>query len=187
MPYARVGEDGVSYSGPSVGDVSPNEARIAVFGPNAEEAIASAEVQAVLTEASKTASKTTTGLRFQLIAVPSDVSWGKASTGLVSAIFDQNVLGVIALDRDSSHLAEQLAVKSFLPVLALSADRALTSTNIPWIFRLPQGATLEQAVRCFLSAEEQAGPNTGRIRDLLASGAEIAGLRFASTGEPSSY
>ena len=187
MPYARVGEDGVSYSGPSVGDVSPNEARIAVFGPNAEEAIASAEVQAVLTEASKTASKTTTGLRFQLIAVPSDVSWGKASTGLVSAIFDQNVLGVIALDRDSSHLAEQLAVKSFLPVLALSADRELTSTNIAWIFRLPQGATLEQAVRCFLSAEERAGPNTGRIRDLLASGAEIAGLRFASTGEPSSY
>ncbi len=159
VPYARVGEDGVSYSGPPVADSVTNEARIAVFGPHAEEAVKSSEVQDAL--------KATPGRRFQLIAVASDVSWGKASTGLVNAIFDQHALGLIALDRDSSHLAEQLAVKSFLPVLALSADRALTSTNIPWIFRLPQGATLAQAV--------------------LASGSELAGLRFASSGEPSGH
>ncbi|MGA7695550.1 MAG: ABC transporter substrate-binding protein [Candidatus Sulfotelmatobacter sp.] len=179
VPYARVGEDGVSYSGPPVADSVTNEARIAVFGPHAEEAVKSSEVQDAL--------KATPGRRFQLIAVASDVSWGKASTGLVNAIFDQHALGLIALDRDSSHLAEQLAVKSFLPVLALSADRALTSTNIPWIFRLPQGATLAQAVRCFVAAEEQAGMNAQRIRDVLASGSELAGLRFASSGEPSGH
>ena len=179
VPYARVGEDGVSYSGPPVADSVTNEVRIAVFGPHAEEAVKSSEVQVAL--------NATPGRRFQLIAVPSDVSWGKASTGLVNAIFDLHALGLIALDRDSSHLAEQLAVKSFLPVLALSADRALTSTNIPWIFRLPQGATLAQAVRCFVAAEEQAGPNAQRIRDVLASGSEVAGVRFASTGEPSSH
>jgi hypothetical protein len=153
--------------------------RIAVFGPHAEVAIQSSEVQAAL--------KAAPGRRFQLMAVPSDVSWGKASTGLVNAIFDQHALGLIALDRDSSHLAEQLAVKSFLPVLALSTDRALTSTNIPWIFRLPPGATLAQAVRCFVSAEQHAGPNAQRIRDVLASGLDLAGLRFAPTGEPGSY
>jgi ABC-type branched-subunit amino acid transport system substrate-binding protein len=179
VPYARVGEDGVSYSGPPVADSVTNEVRIAVFGPHAEEAVKSSEVQVAL--------NATPGRRFQLIAVPSDVSWGKASTGLVNAIFDLHALGLIALDRDSSHLAEQFAVKSFLPVLALSADRALTSTNIPWIFRLPQGATLAQAVRCFVAAEEQAGPNAQRIRDVLASGSEVAGVRFASTGEPSSH
>jgi ABC-type branched-subunit amino acid transport system substrate-binding protein len=179
VPYARVGEDGVSYSGPPVADSVTNEARIAVFGPHAEEAVKSSEVQDAL--------KATRGRRFQLIAVASDVSWGKASTGLVNAIFDQHALGLIALDRDSSHLAEQLAVKSFLPVLALSADRALTSTNIPWIFRLPQGATLAQAVRCFVAAEEQAGMNAQRIRDVLASGSELAGLRFAPTGEPGNH
>jgi ABC-type branched-subunit amino acid transport system substrate-binding protein len=178
VPYARVGEDGVSYSGPPVADSVTNEVRIAVFGPHAEEAVKSSEVQVAL--------NATPGRRFQLIAVPSDVSWGKASTGLVNAIFDLHALGLIALDRDSSHLAEQFAVKSFLPVLALSADRALTSTNIPWIFRLPQGATLAQAVRCFVAAEE-AGPNAQRIRDVLASGSEVAGVRFASTGEPSSH
>ena len=179
VPYARVGEDGVSYSGPPVADSVTDEVRIAVFGPHAEEAVKSSEVQDAL--------KATPGRRFQLIAVASDVSWGKASTGLVNAIFDQHALGLIALDRDSSHLAEQLAVKSFLPVLALSTDRALTSTNIPWIFRLPQGATLAQAVRCFVAAEEQAGMNAQRIRDVLASGSELAGLRFASSGEPSSH
>ena len=177
-PYARVGEDGVSFSGPAVSDSVTDEVRIAVFGPNAQAAIDSSEVQHVL--------RTTLGQRFQLIAVPSDVSWGQASTGLVHAIFDQHVLGLISLDRDSSHLAEQLAVKSFLPVLALSTDRALTSTNIPWIFRLPSGATLAQALRCFEAAERQAGPNAQRIRDALASGTDLAGLRFASTGEPAS-
>ncbi len=179
VPYARVGEDGVSYSGPSVGDSVTDEVRIAVFGPHAEEAIKSSEVGSAL--------KAAQGQRVQLIAVPSDLSWGKASTGLVNSIFDQHALGLIALDRDSSHLAEQLAVKSFLPVLALSTDRALTSTNIPWIFRLPEGATLAQAVRCFVAAEHQAGPNPQRIRNALASGSDLAGLRFASTGEPGSY
>ena len=178
VPYARVGEDGVSYSGPSVSDSVTDEVRIAVFGPHAEEAIESSEVQATL--------KAAQGQRVRLIAVSSDLSWGKASTGLVNAIFDQHVLGLIALDRDSSHLAEQLAVKSFLPVLALSTDRALTSTNIPWIFRLPPGTTLAQAVRSFLSAEQQAGPNALRIRNVLASGSNLAGVHFASTGEPAS-
>ena len=176
VPYARVGEDGVSFFGPRLADSPTNEVRVAVFGPHAEEVIASPEVQGAL--------KKLPGGRFQLIAVASDVSWGKASTGLVNAIFDQQVLTVIALDRDSSHLAEQLGVKAFLPVLALSTDRSLTSTNIPWIFRLPQGSTLSQALRCFAAAEQQAGPNAQRIRDVLASGSEVAGLRFATTGEP---
>jgi ABC-type branched-subunit amino acid transport system substrate-binding protein len=178
VPYARVGEEGVGYFGPPVADSVTNEVRIAVFGPHAEEAIESPQVQAEL--------KTTPAGRFQLIAVPSDVSWGKASTGLVHAIYDQHALGLIALDRDSSHLAEQLALKSFLPVLALSTDHALTSTNIPWIFRLPPGSTLAEAVRCFMAAEQQAGPNAQRIRNVLASGSNLAGLRFGPTGEPGS-
>ena len=174
-PYARVGEDGVSYSGPTIADSDAEELRIVVFGPHAEEAIKSSDVAVALAAQ---------GSRLRLIAVSSDLSWGKASTGLVNAIFDQHAVGLISLDRDSSHLAAQLAVKAFLPVLALSTDHALTSTNIPWIFRLPPSATLAQAVRCFSAAERQAGPNAQRIRNILASGSEGAGFRFASTGEP---
>jgi phosphoribosylcarboxyaminoimidazole (NCAIR) mutase len=124
-----------------------------------------------------------TGRHLSLIAIPSETSWGKASDDLVKAVYQEHVLALIALDRPSSHLAEQIAVKSFIPVVAISSDRALTSTNIPWIFRLPQGTPLQQALRCLSAAIEQAGPNRASIRDLLASGKPLAGARFESTGE----
>jgi branched-chain amino acid transport system substrate-binding protein len=106
-------------------------------------------------------------------------------------------VAMIALDRDSSHFAEQLAVKAFLPVIALSEDRALTSTNIPWIFRLPAAgsaaaadglpssadARLGQALRCLAEAADRVGVNPEKIRDLMASGKDVAGLRFRETGE----
>ena len=43
VPYARVGEDGVTYNGPAVKDTKPAVVKIAVFGPNAEEAVHSPE------------------------------------------------------------------------------------------------------------------------------------------------
>jgi branched-chain amino acid transport system substrate-binding protein len=62
---------------------------------------------------------------------------GKVSDDLVKAVYQEHALAVIAMDRPSSHLAEKIAVKSFIPVMAMSSDRALTSTNIPWGFCLP--------------------------------------------------
>ena len=102
----------------------------------------------------------------------------------MNAVYQQHVLAVIALDRSSSHLAEQIAVKAFVPVVAISSDRALTSTNIPWIFRLPEATSLHQAIATVSSAIGTAGPNRAGIRDVLASGKSIAGVRFATTGEP---
>jgi ABC-type branched-subunit amino acid transport system substrate-binding protein len=124
-----------------------------------------------------------TGKHLSLIAIPSDTAWGKASADLVKAVYQEHVLALIALDRPSSHLAEQIAVKSFVPVVAISSDRVLTSTNIPWIFRLPQGTPLEQALRSLSAAIEQVGPNRASIRESLASGKPLAGVRFESTGE----
>jgi phosphoribosylcarboxyaminoimidazole (NCAIR) mutase len=102
----------------------------------------------------------------------------------VNAVYQQHALAVIALDRASSHLAEQIAVKSFVPVVAISSDRALTSTNIPWIFRLPEGSSVQQAIATVSEAIQSAGPNRSAIRDVLASGKAVAGVRFESTGEP---
>jgi branched-chain amino acid transport system substrate-binding protein len=124
-----------------------------------------------------------TGKHLSLIAIPSETSWGKASDDLVKAVYQEHVLALIALDRPSSHLAEQIAVKSFVPVLAISSDRALTSTNIPWIFRLPEGTPLPLALRTLSAAIEQVGPNRASIRASLASGKPLAGVRFQSTGE----
>jgi branched-chain amino acid transport system substrate-binding protein len=182
-PYARVGEDGVHYSGPPLPDEKSSKLQIGIFGPRADEIVHSAEIVDLLTKINLT--KTSANDQpISLIAIPSQLSWGKASDELVKAVTQDRVLALIALDRPSSHLAEQIAVKTFLPVVAISSDRSLTSTNIPWIFRLPEGTPIDQALRTLVAAIDQAGPNREKIRDLLASGKSVAGATFASTGEP---
>ena len=176
-PYAQVGENGVQYSGPSTPDQAGSNLQIGVFGPHADEAVGSPQMLQLL------AALKASGKNISLIAIPSETSWGKASSDLVKAVYHDHVLALIALDRNSSHLAEQIAVKSFLPVMALSSDRALTSTNIPWIFRLPPQTQLPDVVNCLFVAIHEAGPNRDRIRTVLASGRPIAGIRFSSAGE----
>ena len=176
-PYARVGEDGVQYSGPSTAKKNEESLRIGVFGPHADEIIQSAEVQRYFEKLN------TADSRYSLVAIPSEASWGRASSELVKAVYDQQVLAIVALDRASSHLAEQIAVKAFLPVEAISSDRTLTSTNIPWIFHFPEGTPLKDVLACMAAAIQQAGPSRSAIRDTLASGKPFAGVRFDSTGE----
>jgi branched-chain amino acid transport system substrate-binding protein len=166
-PYAAIGES-VGYAGPPLADAAGPEFRIALFGPGAEGLAATLDSSG-----------------YRLAGVSSDVNWGKASTALVKLVYDPAVLGIIATDRASAHLAEQIAVKTFLPVIAISSDRTLTSANVPWIFRLPAGTPLADAVRCLAAAARQAGPNRGKIRDILASGKPVWGhVSFHASGEP---
>jgi branched-chain amino acid transport system substrate-binding protein len=174
--YARVGEDGVQYAGPPLPDEKSGDMKIGVFGPHADEVVKPLGAPFL-------ARSVREKWGFSLVAIPSESSWGKASDDLVKAVYNDHVLALIALDRNSSHLAEQIGVKAFVPVVAISSDRALTSTNIPWIFRLPEGTPPEQALRTLSAAIAQAGPNRASIREVLASGAPVAGVRFESTGE----
>ncbi|MGO9402370.1 MAG: ABC transporter substrate-binding protein [Terriglobales bacterium] len=176
-PYARVGEDGVQYAGPALADEKTGSLQIGVFGPRADEIVGSARVVSLLRVINGK------GQPISLIAIPSQLSWGKASDELVKAVYQDHVLALLALDRPSSHLAEQIAVKSFIPVVAISSDRALTTTNIPWIFRLPEGTPVERALGSLAEAIHRAGPNREKIRNLLASGAPVGGTSFESTGE----
>lgn len=176
-PYARVGEDGVEFAGPATPDNPSQDLRLAVFGPAADRAVNAPEVADILRQLGAA------GQHVSLIAVNSDGSWGKASTALVEAAYQRQALGIIALDRNSSHLAEQIGVKGFIPVLAISSDHTLTSTNIPWIFRVPDGTALTDAVKVFAQAAKSSGANRGRIREFLASGNTAAGWRFDSRGE----
>jgi len=174
-PYARVGEDGVNFFGPPATNEHGNNLTIGILGPQAEQVTHSPELLSLLKKAERKP--------VSLIAISSDVQWGKAADQLVEAVYQDRIATIIALDRDSSHLAEQIGVKSFVPVIAISSDRALTSTNIPWIFRLPQGTSLQQAVRVVIAAAAQAGANRSAIREALASGKSLQGVRFESTGE----
>jgi hypothetical protein len=178
VPYARVGEDGVEYAGPHRADVPAGPVRVVLFGPRAAQVAASPEVVAAL------ASDAAKGRAWELLPVASDQNWGAASTQLVHALMDEHALAIVALDRDASHLAEQLALKSFVPVVALSGDKSLTSTNVPWIFRLPVGTPPADAVRLLKAASRRSGPNPERLRNVLASGDDLSGVAFLPTGEP---
>jgi len=175
VPYARVGEDGVTYSGPNRPDVPSGPAKVIVFGKQAVSIVQSPEMR----EASGA-----NGTAWQLLPVASDQNWGTASTQLVHALMDEHALAILALDRDAAHLAEQLALKAFVPVIALSNDKMLTSTNVPWIFRLPASTLPAEAIRLIETAAARSGINPVRLRNLLSSGQSIDGKAFVSTGEP---
>jgi hypothetical protein len=178
MPYARVGEDGVDYSGPRRPDVPEGPMRVVLFGPQANKVTQSAELQTLL------AGVAAKGRPWELLPVASNQNWGAASTQLVHALWDQHAFAIVALDRDAAHLSEQMALKAFVPVIALSDDKALTSTNVPWIFRLPAGTPPAAALRILETAAARSGPNSERMRDVLASGNDLAGVAFLPTGEP---
>ena len=161
-PYAKVGEGGVAYAGPPLADAPAGPLRLVVFGP-------SAEVRAV---------PEPLGQRYLLAPVDADKPWGQASTELVNLLYQGNAIGIIAVGRNAAHLAEQLAAKVFVPVIAISSDSALTSVNLPWIFRLPTDASLEDAIATITAAAEKSGPNRGRLRDALA-----ASGRFDKVGQ----
>ncbi len=178
-PYAKVGEGGVSYNGPPVPDAPAGPRRIGLFGPGAAQLAASPAVLQVLKSAKS---------RYELVPIESDQPWGKASGELVNLIYQQHALGIVAVGRNTSHLAEQLAVKSFVPLVAISSDTSLTNVNIPWIFRLPAGSHVEVALRCLVDAAETSGANRARLRDVLASGATLAGnMRFDAKGNLASH
>ena len=173
-PYARVGEDGVAYAGPHLADLPHGNVRVVLFGPKAAAIGQSDEVRASLAPDG----------RLNLIPIESDQNWGAASTQLVHALIDEQALAVVALDRNSAHLAEQMAIKTLVPVIALSGDKSLTSNNVPWIFRMPAETTPAAALHLLAAAVRQSGPNPERLRNLLASGNALDGIAFLPTGEP---
>jgi phosphoribosylcarboxyaminoimidazole (NCAIR) mutase len=169
-PYARVGEDGVGYAGPPLADEENGPLRFIVFGPDADRLTSAPDVGAVLQRFDG---------RYLLAPVDASKPWGQASTELVKLLYQGNVVGIIAVGRNAGHLAEQLAAKVFVPVIAISADSSLTAVNLPWIFRLNADTPIEDAMRMMTAAAEKAGPNRSRLRDALAA----SGL-FDNRGAP---
>ncbi|MFP5204963.1 MAG: ABC transporter substrate-binding protein [Acidobacteriota bacterium] len=173
-PYARVGEDGVDFAGPRTASPLGAEVRVVLFGPGAATIAASPAMLAALHGSP----------RWSLVPVESAQNWGKASSQLAHALFEDHALAIVALDRDTAHLSEQFALKCFIPVVALANDRTLTSAAIPWIFRLPAGTAPEQAIRMLRAAAATAGASPERVRENLASGKAFSGLAFLPSGEP---
>jgi len=152
--------------------------RVVLFGHFAKAIAASPEMQAEL------ASSAIKGHEFKLLPVENDQNLGAATTALVQALMDGHALAILALDKDASHLAEQMALRSFVPAVELDAENTLTSSNIPWVFRLQPDTTPATALRMLLAAECRSGANPERLRNVLASDEGISGVALLPTGEP---
>jgi branched-chain amino acid transport system substrate-binding protein len=150
---------------------------VILFGPGAALAAQSPQMAAALGAAAQH------GRAWTLIPIESGQNWGAASTQLVHALTDEHALAIVALDRNAAHLSVQLALKSFVPVIALSNDQSLTSANIPWIFRLPAATAPASALRLIVEAAARNGAGPAEIRDALASGRVMGGVVFQPTGE----
>jgi ABC-type branched-subunit amino acid transport system substrate-binding protein len=183
QPYAHLDDDPVEFVGPHQTQEPSGVGSLVLFGKLATQLAQSQELMGM-----------PAGNRgkWKLLPISTDAvgqqgrnDWGAASTLLVRALTEEHPVAIVALDRASAHLAEQLSLKFFVPVIAISDDTTLTSTNVPWIFRLPGDTKPLNAVRLAAAALETCGGNAERIRDLLASGRETAGFVFLSNGEPS--
>jgi branched-chain amino acid transport system substrate-binding protein len=182
QPYAHLGDDPVAYSGPHQMREQSGPASLVLFGTQAAQLAQSQEMLAMLAG---------NGGRWKLLPISIDAinreghnDWGAASSALVHALTEEHPFAIIALDRASAHLAEQLSLKVFVPVIAISDDTTLTSTNVPWIFRLPGRTKPLNAVQLAVAALDRCGANAEKLRDLLASGRDTAGFVFRSNGEP---
>jgi ABC-type branched-subunit amino acid transport system substrate-binding protein len=156
VPYAHAETKTPAFTGPQPADAPEGALQVVVFGKNAAAIAADPAVAQAI------------GPRYRIVPVVADARWGKSSTDLVKALMDERTIGALATDRESSHLAEQLGNRLFVPVVALSADRALTSMGVPWIFRLPSETSPADALKRVVEAAAKAGPNRGRLRDELA-------------------
>lgn len=177
VPYARIGEDGVGLAPASAPNAPKEPTRVVIFGPQAAAVAGSSEVQYALRHAAPS------GRKWILLPIESKQNWGAASTQLVHDLMDEHAVAIVALDRDASHLSEQLALKCFVPVVALSDDKSLTSADIPWIFRLPTGTEPTEVLRLLEHAAARGGANPSHMRDVLASGVVVAGIAFQPDGE----
>jgi len=184
QPYARIGEEPITYLGPRNTSDASLTPRILLYGADANRLSHSPDLLSALT------ADVANPHSFTLVPIEVNGKWANgswiswtASDKLADEIAKPGTIAILALDRDSSHLAEQLSLKYFLPVVALSDDRSLTAVNIPWIFRLP-AATAPARALALLRQATASDNNPAILRDRLASGVPINGISFAQTGEP---
>jgi len=79
------------------------------------------------------------GIPFSLVSRWSYDPWGSGSKEMVKLVYQDKVWAVVgSLDGESSHIAEQVVTKTWLPLISpISSDPTLNYTRIPWMFRLP--------------------------------------------------
>jgi ABC-type branched-subunit amino acid transport system substrate-binding protein len=167
-PYFDARQHISEYSGPGRETLSPSnvsEILIAYFGPadarHPEWGDAWRGAQLAINDAN--AEGGYRGKPFRLIAAWSDNPWGTGVSLLTRMIYVDGVWAIVGgVNGETTHLAEQIAVKARLPLVSPgNTDLSVNMTNVPWIFScLPtddtQAEALGEAMLAYIGDEEYA-------------------------------
>mgnify|MGYP000860115771 CR=1 FL=1 len=143
-PYRRMLDNPLEFHGPELMSALPAEVeqiRIGLFAPADP---AHAVGRAIIRGASLALEEANIeggyqGTPFVLVQRWADNPWGAGSKEVIRLVYEDRVWAVIgSIDGESTHVAQQIVTKAFLPLLSpVSSDPSLTHIRIPWIFRLP--------------------------------------------------
>ncbi len=123
------------WRGTTLDPTSVSEVRIGLFAPDSGDAPNGAR----LAVEQLNAAGGFRGTPLRIVARWADDPWSGAAKEMVRLVYDDSVWAVLgSVNGDATHIAEQVATKAWLPLVApVSADPTLTYIRIPWIFRLP--------------------------------------------------
>jgi ABC-type branched-subunit amino acid transport system substrate-binding protein len=129
--------DSLSFTGTETLDGAENEHeyRIGVFAPGGHDLVRGVEL--AIEQAN--AAGGIDGKPVRIVRRWAEDPWGAGSKEVIRMVFEDRVWALIGgPDGDTTHVAQQVATKAHLPLLApASSDPSLTHTRVPWIFRLP--------------------------------------------------
>jgi len=78
------------------------------------------------------------GVPFRLVRRWARDPWAAGSKEMINLVYRDHVWAVIAFKDGAGHIAQQIAAKAYIPVIApITSEPSLTRARVPWIFRLP--------------------------------------------------
>ncbi len=142
-PHKRMLDDPLRFTGPDSLQAKHHELkelRIGFFAPKGEHGVGESLWKgANLAVEEENQQGGYHDLPFRLVPAWAEDPWGAGSKEVIRLVYEEQVWALIgSVDGDSTHVAEQIATKARVPLIApISSDSTLTYIRIPWIFRLP--------------------------------------------------
>lgn len=172
-PHGRLLDRPVAFHGPTAVPDDPaaaGEVRVGLFAPPAADGPVAADLLhgAELAVERANAAGGLRGVPVRLVRRWAADPWGAGSREVARLVYADRVWAVVGgPDGASSHVAEQLATKAWVPMVApLASDPSLTRAGVPWLFRLPPDDDAQAAALASTLADR------GLDRPALVSGTD---------------
>jgi len=125
----------VGWRGTPLAPSDLKEIRIGLFTPDTGAAVAGARLAAEQVNAEGGIR----GIPIRLVQRWAEDPWSGGAKEMVQLAYHDSAWAILgSVDGAATHVAEQVATKAWVPLLApVSTDPTLTYIRIPWIFRLP--------------------------------------------------